>query len=237
MTEKATSNKTLNHFTLFRFTPAYWSLDPAARVSFFSTWQAELQATGACTYHYQVGPLSAKADALLWSALPIEGNGDSAQFFGALGHALNARREWIEPVETLWGYTKPSQYARGNSPQEIDPLKPQRHTYLIVYPFVKTADWYLLSRDTRQGMMNQHIRIGHQYPEIQQLLLYSFGLQDQEFVVVYETEDLQRFSELVNELRSSEARRYTLRDTPVWTAIWRSPEAMNALYAGKQASS
>ena len=75
-----------------------------------------------------------------------------------------------------------------------------------------------MSRDARQGMMNEHIRIGHQYPEIKQLLLYSFGLQDQEFVVVYETDDLPQFSDLVNELRGAEGRRYTERDTPAYTA-------------------
>ena len=50
-----------------------------------------------------------------------------------------------------------------------------------------------MSREARQGMMNEHIRIGKQYEDINQLLLYSFGLQDQEFVVVYETENLPLF--------------------------------------------
>jgi chlorite dismutase len=82
-------------------------------------------------------------------------------------------------------------------------------------------------------MMNEHIRVGHQYPEIKQLLLYSFGVQDQEFVVVYETENLYQFSELVNELRGSDVREYTERDTPVYTGIWRSPEALAELVGAK----
>jgi len=87
-----------------------------------------------------------------------------------------------------------------------------------------------MSREVRQGMMNEHIRIGKQYPEILQLLLYSFGLQDQEFVVVYETPDLSRFSDLVYELRDSEARRYTLRDTPLVTAVYHPAEETLALW-------
>lgn len=67
--------------------------------------------------------------------------------------------------------------------------------------------------------MNEHIRLGKGYPQIKQLLLYSFGLQDQEFVVVCEMEDLPLFSDLVHELRSTEARRHTERDTPLITAI------------------
>lgn len=81
-----------------------------------------------------------------------------------------------------------------------------------------------MGRDARQGMMNEHIRIGHQYPEIKQLLLYSAGLQDQEFIVTYETDDLAQFSQLVTDLRSSEARLFTERDTPIFTAIYHPPE-------------
>ena len=88
-----------------------------------------------------------------------------------------------------------------------------------MYPFTKTADWYLFGRETRQGMMNEHIRIGKQYREIKQLLLYSFGLQDQEFVVTYETDDLEMFSKLVYDLRDTEARRYTKEDTPLHTGV------------------
>ena len=73
-------------------------------------------------------------------------------------------------------------------------------------------------------MMNEHIRIGKQFREITQLLLYSFGLQDQEFVVVYETDDLTLFSRLVYDLRDTEARRYTRSDTPLHTGVWISPD-------------
>ena len=88
--------------------------------------------------------------------------------------------------------------------------------------------WYALSRDTRQGMMNGHIRVGKEYPDITQLLLYSTGVQDQEFVVVYETADLTRFSDLVNAVaqhrgtrlhgtrHTVDYRRSTIRRTPHW---------------------
>lgn len=81
-----------------------------------------------------------------------------------------------------------------------------------------------MSMDTRQGMMNEHIKLGKQYFDIKQLLLYSFGLQDQEFVVSYETDDLPKFSELVQALRSTEGRRYTSMDTPLITGVYRTPE-------------
>ncbi|MGH2582257.1 MAG: chlorite dismutase family protein, partial [Anaerolineales bacterium] len=94
----------------------------------------------------------------------------------------------------------------------------------------KTSAWYLMSREARQGMMNEHIRIGKEFPEIKQLLLYSFGLQNQEFVVVYETDDLTMFSDLVYVLRDTEARRYTERDTPLFTAVYHKPKEALALW-------
>jgi len=79
--------------------------------------------------------------------------------------------------------------------------------------------------------MQEHIKLGKQYPEITQLLLYCFGLQDQEFIVSYETENLSRFSDLVYELRKSEARRYTERDTPIITAIYRNTEKLGEIFS------
>jgi chlorite dismutase len=216
--------RTLNHFAVFTFNDAYWALSPEGRDDFRTRWLADLRDAAEQVNLYQVFPARADADLLVWSALHAEDPCDAASFFERFARAVNRQRVLIRPTLTLWGFTKPSIYARGPSAQEINPFTEERKTYLIIYPFVKTAEWYLMSRDARQGMMNEHIRIGHQYPEITQLLLYSFGLQDQEFVVVYEADDLVQFSDLVTELRSSEARRFTERDTPIITAVYHPAE-------------
>jgi chlorite dismutase len=223
-------DKTINHFMFMRFSEPFWAQPLEKRASFFADFVKDLAKGGVCSNFYQLSPMSAELDFMVWSVAPLENENDEAKFFEQLAHATNPRRRLIQPVVNLWGYTRPSVYAHNPSPQEIDPFALKRQTYLVLYPFVKTIQWYLLGKDTRQGMMNEHIRIGHQYPEIKQLLLYSFGVQDQEFVVVYETENLYRFSELVNELRGSDVREYTERDTPVYTGIWRSTDAMAELF-------
>jgi len=96
--------------------------------------------------------------------------------------------------------------------------------YLVVYPFVKTTDWYLTEFEKRKEMMMEHVRVGHKYKEVKQLLAYSFGIDDQEFIVAYETDNLKIFQDLVMELRGTLARKYTLRDTPIITAIYTEPE-------------
>jgi len=128
---------------------------------------------------------------------------------------------YLEIVHNLYGFTRPSNYSKRPTTQEQAIDLEDRQTYLIVYPFSKTIEWYLMSKEARQGMMNEHIRIGHEYEDVRQVLLYTTGIDDQEFIVAYETENLPRFSALVVALRDTEARRYTLRDTPILTGIKR----------------
>lgn len=96
-------------------------------------------------------------------------------------------------------------------------IRPSDATYLVVYPFVKTRPWYALPKEERQRMMDVHIQVGHKYPSVKINTTYSFGLDDQEFVVAFETDNLTDFLDLVMELRESEASAYTLRDTPTFT--------------------
>jgi chlorite dismutase len=228
------AEKTINHYYFLKLTEEFWKMGGTQRAELFPGLAGALQKDGSCVNFYQVSGMQADADLLIWSAAPVERPRDEADFFERLARGVNPRRGFLQPAAALWGYTKPSVYSKGRSPQEIDPFAAQRATYLVLYPFVKTVQWYLLGKDTRQGMMNEHIRIGHQYPEIKQLLLYSFGVQDQEFVVVYEMEDLFQFSELVNELRGSDVREYTERDTPVYTGVWRAPETLAELFGAAE---
>ena len=219
----------LCHYTMLSYSDAYWSAPSDDRQNFHASFLEGLRGAAPRFDLYQVFPARTEADLLLWCNQPVSEPGDTSRFFECLGKVINAHRPFLRPTLTLWGYTGASNYARGKSAQAIDPMAPERKKYLVVYPFAKTVDWYRMSRDTRQGMMNEHIRIGHQYEQITQLLLYSTGLQDQEFVVVYETDDLPQFSDLVVELRGSEARRFTERDTPIYTAFYHSPEETLAL--------
>jgi len=222
------SLRTFNHYSLFSFKDAYWSLNVSERADFHKSWLAALRSSAQKVDLFQ--GTEHDVDLIVWSALTVQNNQDAAIFFGKFAKALAPYRHLIEQKDSLWGFTRPSQYSKARSKQEIDPFSDEHKPYLIIYPFSKTTEWYLMSRDARQGMMNEHIRIGKQDDDISQLLLYSFGLQNQEFVVVYETDDLTRFSDLVNELRDTEARRYTLRDTPLHTAIYHPAEETLALW-------
>ena len=120
------------------------------------------------------------------------------------------------------GLTKRSVYVDKLNPEHEEQrlrVVPGKSRFLFVYPFVKTPEWYLLTKHARQGMMDEHIEVGTKYPSVKLNTTYSFGLDDQEFVVAFETDKPEDFLDLVMELRETQGRLYTLRDTPIFTCI------------------
>jgi chlorite dismutase len=128
---------------------------------------------------------------------------------------------YLDVPQSFLAMTKHSQYVdeHVHEGQEGRRLRivPGKKPYLFVYPFVKTRDWYLLPMSERQRIMNEHIAIGHKYPRVKINTTYSFGLDDQDFVVAFESETADEFLDLVQELRETESSKYTVRDTPMYT--------------------
>ena len=109
---------------------------------------------------------------------------------------------------------------------------PSDRPYLFVYPFVKRRDWYQLPYDQRRRIMGEHFRIGHRYPNVRIHTGYSFGLDDAEFILAFEAESPAEFLDLVQELRTTEASRYTALETPIFTAVAVPPARMLELAEG-----
>jgi chlorite dismutase len=140
--------------------------------------------------------------------------------------AQSGLMKWCMQPYSFLAMTKPSEY----SDESRLEVRPAHSKYLFVYPFVKTREWYALPADQRWTIMQEHIKVGREYPDIDLNTSYSFGLDDQEFVVAFEGDDPARFLDLVQRLRTTEASRYTKRDTPTFTCVAASVErALSAL--------
>lgn len=127
---------------------------------------------------------------------------------------------YLEVVESMLSMTKRSLYIdKLNPDHEEDRLHiiPGKGKYLFVYPFVKTRAWYMADAEKRQLMMDEHIIVGTKYQSVRIHTTYSYGLDDQEFVVAFETDNPSDFLDLVEALRFTKASEYTLRDTPMYT--------------------
>jgi chlorite dismutase len=125
--------------------------------------------------------------------------------------------------------TKESPY----SDEPDKPLGPREGAdskYLIVYPMWKKREWYMLAPEERMRIMRGHIETGRRYGSIEINTAYSFGIDDQEFVVSFNADDPGEFLDLVQELRSTESSAYTESETPIFTCISASVEhALDAL--------
>jgi chlorite dismutase len=158
---------------------------------------------------YSVTGVRPDADFFLWKIT------DRYQDLGELGAALNVTQlaGWLDTPYSYLATTKPSQYTKARRARKV---VPKGSPYLVVYPFVKVRPWYALSPEDRQRAMDEHIRIGAEFASIHNHTTYSFGIDDQEFMTVFECDEPADFMHLMQTLRETEASAYTERDTPIF---------------------
>src|SRR4051794_28651803 len=207
---------------------AFYKLGPAfrrlgdhekiqARSEFRKTFQQPRK--GLICLTYSTVALRPDCDFLLWR---ISASTDE---FQAHSQQINMTRigGFLTTPHSMVAMTKRSMYIDKLDPHHTAESRthiiPGKRKYLFVYPFVKTRDWYLLPLEERQAIMDVHIKIGNKYPSVKLNTTYSFGLDDQEFVVAFETDEPKDFLDLVMELRETQSSKYTLRDTPIFTCV------------------
>ncbi len=168
---------------------------------------------------YSLVGTRADADFLLWKVSP------SLEAINELMAQLNRTdlAPYLSPSYSYLAMTRRSPYVvehrRDHAEGAESTMRIVGRKYLFIYPFVKTHDWYQLPKKERQELMNEHFVIGHKYPDVKISTAYSFGLDDQEFVLGFETDYPGSFLDLVMDLRESRARPYTLLDTPIFSCI------------------
>ncbi|MFM8658711.1 MAG: chlorite dismutase family protein [Candidatus Nitrosotenuis sp.] len=126
--------------------------------------------------------------------------------------------KYIIPSHVYLSCTRPSIYAKtGKTSSFIAGEEAKK--YVVVYPFVKTRDWYLLPLEQRKKMMDEHIEVGHKYPQVLLNTTYSFGIHDEDFMLAFESDELNAFQDLVMELRETQVSKYIERDTPMIVCV------------------
>ena len=209
------------NFSFYKLDPAFRRLGDheklQARSEFLTLFQQKRPGLMCLTYS-TIG-LRPDTDFLLWR---IAATPDA---FQEQSRAINKARlgAYLSTPHSFVSMTKRSMYI-----DKLDPFHtvesrthiiPGKRKFLFVYPFVKTRDWYLLPQEQRQEIMDGHIRVGNKYPSVKLNTTYSFGLDDQDFVVAFETEEPKDFLDLVMELRETQSSKYTQRDTPIFTCV------------------
>ena len=219
------------NFTFYRALPAWRLLDEEVKKKSKDDFVAALEKyRGKLLVHtYSTIGLRTNVDFMIWRiGYELE---PMQEMTAHLNHTEMAK--YLEPTQSFLSMTKRSMYIDKDNPEHVEDrlhIIPGKSDYLFVYPFVKTREWYSRTADQRQEMMDEHIRIGSKYRSVKLHTTYSFGLDDQEFVVAFETDNPADFLDLVQELRETKASSYTLRDTPMFTCRQRTlAECLDAL--------
>ena len=211
-------------YTFVRADPAWRRLPGAERAEHKREFIAACEDFGADHLLQSFSLVGTRADAELMLVAEAENLDRIHEFHVVL--AQSGLMKWSSQPFSFLGMRKTSEY----SDEQRTVPRAFRGKYLFVYPFVKTRAWYALPADERWRIMQEHIRLGREYPSVDLNTSYSFGLDDQEFVVAFDTDDVGAFLDLVQRLRTTEASSFTARDTPSFTCIAASLErSLNAL--------
>ncbi len=165
---------------------------------------------------YDLSGLRADADVLVWWHSPeAEDLQDAYQRLRrtAFGRAL-------DPVWSVMALHRPAEFNRGHVPAFLAGEEPRR--FVSVYPFVRSYEWYLLPDDERRGMLAEHGRMARDYPDVRANTVASFSLNDYEWILAFEADELHRIVDLMRHLRGSAARRHVREEIPFFTGTRRS---------------
>jgi chlorite dismutase len=211
-------------YTFLKVDPAWRRLDPGERAGDKREFLAACEDFATDHLLQAFSLVGTRGDADLMLVAETENLDRIHEFHVVLAQA--GLMKWSSEPYSFLGLRKGSEYS---DDLRLSP-RAFRGKYLFVYPFVKTRAWYALPGDERWRIMQDHIEVGRKYPQVDNHTTYSFGLDDQEFVVAFDTDDAGAFLDLVQRLRTTEASSFTLRDTPSFTCIATSLErALNAL--------
>jgi chlorite dismutase len=210
------------NFTFFKLDPAFRRLPreeiEAAKKEFLDVLEECDANDEMILLSYSMVGIRADAEIMLWR-ISYE-----LEAFQRMSTRLHRTRlgQYLTTTYSYLSQTKRSMYQDMFNPEHEEDrthIIPGKAKYLFIYPFVKKREWYLLTQFTRQGIMDEHIYVGNKYPSVKLNTTYSFGIDDHEFVVAFETDYPGDFLDLVQELRETEGSRYVEKDTPIFTCV------------------
>ncbi len=126
--------------------------------------------------------------------------------------------KYIIPSISYFSSTRPSIYAQTDRIHSfVGGLEAKKYT--VVYPFTKTREWYLLPLEQRKALMDEHIKVSQKYPQVELNTTYSFGIHDQDFMLAFESDDLNVFQDMIMELRGTKVSAFVKEDTPMIVCV------------------
>lgn len=173
---------------------------------------------------YDVSGLRADADLMVWW---------HAETAEALQRAYNAFRRTalgsrFDPVWSQLALHRPAEFNKAHIPAFM--AEEESRSWVCVYPFVRSYEWYLLPDDERRDMLREHGMQARPYPDVRANTVASFALGDYEWILAFEADELHRIVDLMRDLRASRARRHVREEVPFYTGLAHSVAELTDLW-------
>jgi peroxiredoxin len=160
---------------------------------------------------YDVSALRADADLMVWWHAPTADLLQEA--YGRFRRTELGRR--LEPVWSVMALHRPAEFNKSHIPAFLAEETPR--DYVCVYPFVRSYEWYLLPDAERRALLAEPGQLAREYPDVRANTVASFALNDYEWILAFEADELHRIVDLMRHLRSSETRRHVREEVPFYT--------------------
>lgn len=166
---------------------------------------------------YDVAGLRADADLMIW--WHAERSDDLQQAYHRFRRTAFGAR--LESVWSQMALHRPAEFNKSHIPAFL--ADEEARTYVCVYPFVRSYEWYLLEDSERRRLLAEHGKLARDYPDVRANTVSSFALGDYEWMLAFEADELHRIVDLMRHLRASETRRHVREEVPFYTGRRRTP--------------
>jgi hydrogen peroxide-dependent heme synthase len=160
---------------------------------------------------YDIQGLRADADFMFWWVAPTS---DDLQDMYARFRRTRLGR-FSEPVWSVMALHRPAEFNKSHIPAFLAEEEPR--AYVSVYPFVRSYQWYLLDPAERRRLLAEHGKMAREYPDVRANTVACFSLNDYEWILAFEADELHRIVDLMRHLRGAEARLHTRVEIPFYT--------------------
>jgi chlorite dismutase len=219
------------NFIFFRVNPEWRKLDAETKrivkeefIRVFSGYDQDF-----LLFSYSLVGFDSKADLMFWrigSSLDTLQDMTAKLFRTTFG-------SYLETTDNYLSVTKKKIFV---PPVENANVEDRFHTiagekkYLFVYPCAKNRDWYEKTGEERESLIEENFMVGKKFGTIKIHMTHAFGFSEQEFIVLFETDEPRDFLALAEELSHTQASKSTLRGTPIYTCRQRTlAECLDAL--------
>ena len=168
---------------------------------------------------YDIQGMRADADYMLWTVAPTS---DELQEVYARFRRTRLGRA-SEPVFSAMALHRPAEFNKGHIPAFLAEEEPKN--YVSVYPFVRSYEWYLMDPAERRRMLADHGMMAREYPDVRANTVSCFSLNDFEWMLAFEADELHRIVDLMRHLRGADARKHTRVEIPFFTGRRKPPRA------------